>query len=402
MPLPWRTPLLAYIVLPLCGFHDTREKGGAHEAAVYVIACRRGQFFTRQEGVNVQAVSPDPSPLFADARILILDDEVVNVRLLKRMLERAGYTHVRGSSDSHHIVRDVLHWHPDLLLLDLHMPGVDGFAILQELHRHASSPVNFPVLVLTGDGSESVKARALAFGARDFVVKPFGVTEMLLRIRNLLETHFLHQQLKRENQSLGERVREKELALDRAQTEILERLSYAAEFRDDDTGQHTRRVGQLSASIAAELRLPEERIEEIRRAAPLHDVGKIGIPDSILLKPGRLSSQEFEIIKLHTTIGAKILSGGPTGLITLAEEIARAHHERWDGTGYPGQVAGEAIPQSARIVAVADFYDALTSDRPYRKAWTPSDAIQEIDREAGSHFDPGVVDAFFTVMSEAL
>jgi putative two-component system response regulator len=187
-----------------------------------------------------------------------------------------------------------------------------------------------------------------------------------------------------------------------AKFEVLERLAQASEFRDDDTGQHTRRVGELSADIAEALGLPPEEVELIRRAAPLHDVGKIGIPDSILLKPGRLTPDEYELMKTHARIGAQLLSGGTSQLMSTAEVIARAHHERWDGSGYPEGHAGAAIPLSARIVAVADFYDALTSDRPYRRAWPRAKVLAEIERSAGTHFDPDVVRVFLGLADRCL
>jgi putative two-component system response regulator len=185
--------------------------------------------------------------------------------------------------------------------------------------------------------------------------------------------------------------------LRRAQREVAERLGQAAEFRDDDTGQHTRRVGDLSARVAAALGLPPEEVELIRRAAPLHDVGKIGIPDAILLKPGRLTPEEYEVMKEHTRLGARLLSGGTSALMRTAEEIARAHHERWDGAGYPDGLAEWVIPLPARVVAVADFFDALTSDRPYRPAWSRDEALAHAARGAGAHFDPRVARALLDV-----
>ncbi|CAA9361433.1 MAG: Response regulator, partial [uncultured Gemmatimonadaceae bacterium] len=189
-------------------------------------------------------------------------------------------------------------------------------------------------------------------------------------------------------------LRESESGLRAAQAEVLERLAQAAEVRDDDTGLHTRRVGELSARIAAALGLPEAEVALVRQAAPLHDVGKIGVPDAVLLKPGPLTPEEFAVIQAHTTLGARILSGSGAPLTRLAEAIAHAHHERWDGGGYPRGLAGEAIPLAARIVAVADVYDALTSDRPYRAAWPVERVVAHIRAGAGTHFDPAVVAAF--------
>jgi len=188
------------------------------------------------------------------------------------------------------------------------------------------------------------------------------------------------------------------LELEDTQIEILQRLALAAEYRDDDTGEHTKRVGEMSAQIAEALGLPEAEVELIRRAAPLHDVGKIAIPDSILLKPGKLTPEEFELIKTHTALGAKMLSGGRFPLLQRAEEIALSHHERWDGAGYLSGLQGEMIPIAGRIVAVADVFDALTNERSYKKAWSPDEAIQEIKHQSGQHFDPRVVEAFLEVI----
>jgi HD-GYP domain-containing protein (c-di-GMP phosphodiesterase class II) len=178
------------------------------------------------------------------------------------------------------------------------------------------------------------------------------------------------------------------------QNEVLERLAGAAEFRDDDTGRHTRRVGDVSARIAKALGFDDGRVELVRRAAPLHDVGKIGIPDGILLKPGKLTDRELAVMRTHTTIGARILTGGQSDIVTMAEHIARSHHERWNGTGYPDGIQGERIPIEARIVAIADVFDALRSDRPYRKAWSLELVLDEIRRLRGSHFDPTIADVF--------
>jgi putative two-component system response regulator len=223
-------------------------------------------------------------------------------------------------------------------------------------------------------------------GAKDFLTKPLNEIEVLLRINNLLETRFY-------SSLLEQRVKERTKDLEKARMEVLQRLALAAEYRDDNTGQHTRRVGQISALVAANLNLPAETVELIQTAAPLHDVGKIGIPDSILHKPGKLTEEEFAVMKTHTKIGASILSGGTSPMLQLSEEIAMYHHERWDGRGYEG-ISGDAIPIAGRIVSVADVFDALTHSRPYKEAWTTEDAVAEISRQSGTQFDPQVVDAF--------
>ena len=327
------------------------------------------------------------------AKLLIVDDEPRNVRLLELILRRAGYASLKSTTDPRQAVPLFVAYQPDLLVLDLRMPHMDGFAVMEQLAPRILADSYFPILVLTAETAPEVKYRALTEGATDFLQKPFDVTEVLLRIRNLLSTRLLHRRLETQNESLEERVRERTRELDDAQIEILRRLAVAAEYRDDDTGEHTRRVGRLAGWLAETLDLPEAVVELIRRAAPLHDVAKIGIADRVLLKTGRLGQEDFEEMKRHVTIGAQVLTGSRFGLLRLAEEIALFHHERWDGTGYLG-LKGEDIPQSGRIVAVADVFDALTHRRPYKDAWTIEQARAEIVGQTGKQFDPQVVAAF--------
>lgn len=334
----------------------------------------------------------------AASKILIIDDQPSNVLLLEGILQEEDYTAIRGLTDSREALAVFLEYHPDLILLDLQMPYMDGFEVMKKLQACLSPGTFLPILVVTANITPEAKRRALAEGATDFLTKPFDAIEVILRIRNLLQTRWLHLQLRDQNQILEEKVRVRTFELEHTQLEILERLALAAEYRDDDTGEHTKRVGLMSAQIAQALGQTEAEVELMRRAAPLHDVGKIAIPDSILLKPGRLTPEEFEQMKTHTTLGSKMLSGGRFPLLRLAEEIALTHHERWNGTGYM-QLKGEAIPLSGRIVAVADVFDALTSERTYKRAWPRSDAIQEIQVQSGQQFDPRVVDAFSKVES---
>jgi putative two-component system response regulator len=336
------------------------------------------------------------SRTFRNARILIVDDEPGNVEVLQRLLERSGFTRVESTNDPREAASLYVRLRPDLILLDLHMPHMDGLAVMDRLNQLAEASY-LPILMLTGDMTPEARREALSRGAKDFVNKPFHSDEVLLRIRTLLETRFLYLQIQSQNQMLEAKVRERTRELESAQVEIIERLARAAEFRDDNTGQHTERVGQMAALIAREIDLPDSTVSLIRRAAPLHDVGKIGIPDSILLKLGKLTDEEFALVKTHTTIGARILSGSRFSLLRMAEEIAFSHHEHWDGGGYEG-LAGEAIPLAGRIVAVADVFDALTHKRPYKAAWPIADAIAEIERQRGGQFDPNLVDGFLSVI----
>lgn len=330
----------------------------------------------------------------AHARILIVDDQASNLALLTRLLASRGYGRAVGTTDPRDALRRLSNELPDLLVLDLHMPGIDGFEVLAHVRSLTPHGQFFPILVVTGDRDPAVRERALTLGARDFVAKPFNSIEILLRIHNLLETRYLQRQLATHNRELETLVRLRTQELEEARLEMLERLALASEYRDDDTGEHTRRVGAWAARIAQALSLRPAQVELIERAAPLHDLGKIGLPDAVLLKPGPVTPDEFRIIRTHTTIGARILSGSQVPLLQLAEEIALAHHERFDGSGYPKQLAGTAIPLAGRIVALADAYDAMTHERPYRPALSDEDALATIDAERGRQFDPGVADAF--------
>lgn len=332
----------------------------------------------------------------AGARILVVDDEEANVRLLERALGQAGYRNVWSTTDPRRASGLVAEFKPDLILLDLLMPHLDGFEVMRSLELFLPGGSYIPVLVLTGDVTRETRQRALASGANDFLTKPFDIDEVLVRIRNMLEIKLLHEQLRDRNEALEHHVRTRTRELEEAQIETFERLALAAEYRDDSTGQHTRRVGRTAALVAGQLGLPEGELELIERAAGLHDVGKIGVPDGILPARRRLTPKEFDVVKTHTAIGARILSGSRSPLLRLAEEIALTHHERWDGAGYAA-LAGEEIPLSARITSVADVFDALTHERPYKQPWTVEAAIAWIESQRGGQFDPAVVDAFLHV-----
>lgn len=340
--------------------------------------------------------------IYNDAVIVVVDDEDANVRLLQSILKREGYRNIVATSDSREVLDICSKVQPDLILLDLMMPYLDGFQVMQQLNATLPNRSYLPILVLTADISAKAKSQALSLGAKDFLVKPLDNYEVLLRIKNLLETRFLYLQLQSQNQILDKKVQERTQELEQAQFEILERLTVAAEYRDDDTGQHTRRVGYLSALLARASGFPEHEAGLIERVAPLHDVGKIGISDDILLKPARLTAQEFEVMKTHTLIGARILSGGHSEMVRAARTIALSHHERWDGSGYPSRLHGDAIPEIGRVVALADTFDALTHQRPYKDAWPLDLAREEIERQSGKQFDPRLVNVFLSLDPLAL
>jgi putative two-component system response regulator len=339
-----------------------------------------------------------PDTRFENACILLVDDEEANIELLRRILAPMGYENLRTTTDPTAVASIVEEEKPDLILLDLMMPGMDGFEVMEKIRDKVPDDVYLPILVLTSDGHRDTRRRALSGGAKDFLTKPLSASEVRLRVRNLLETRFLHRALREQNHFLEERVRERTEDLELARLEILSRLAEAAEYRDDSTGEHTRRVGRMSGAIAAALGLPPSQVKLLRTVAPLHDVGKIGVPDRILLHPSSLSPQDFEVMKTHTLIGGRLLGGSEFPVLETAAEIALSHHERWDGGGYPHGYQGSEIPLSGRIVSVADTYDALRFKRPYKPAWTHQQALAEIEANRGGRYDPEVVDAFRMVV----
>ncbi len=334
------------------------------------------------------------------AHILLVDDKPDILRVLEDLLRHQGYQGVSSTTDPREAVALFGEIDPDLVVLDLHMPGMDGFALMAEIGKLIPAGSYLPILVITGDPDPELRSNALAMGAKDFLTKPLDATEVLLRIRNLLETRLLHQALKRHNETLEEKVRARTSELAEAQVEILRRLAIAAEYRDDATGEHAERVGLLAALLAQVMGLHRDEVQIIRRAAPLHDVGKIGIPDSILMKPGPLTPEEFEVMKTHTEIGGSILSGSQYPLLQVARRIALHHHEHWDGAGYRTGAAGDDIPLVGRLVAVADVFDSLTHVRPYKGAFTLAKAADTVRAESGTHFDPRVVHAFEVLLAQ--
>jgi putative two-component system response regulator len=317
-----------------------------------------------------------------DLRVLVVDDEPTNLLLLERFLARWGYTNVVTTTDSSEVVALVERDNVDVVLLDLIMPHPDGFEVMRQLGERQSA---VPILVLTADASPATRERALTMGASDFVTKPFDRTEVRLRVENLLKIRLW---------LLERRVRDRTREAETDANDVLERLALAGEFRDDETHEHPQRVGRTAALIAADLGLPPEEVALIRRAAPLHDVGNLGVSDAILLKPGPLTAEESEAMQHHTVLGSEILAGSASPVLQSGAAIARSHHERWDGHGYPAGLAADEIPLFSRIVALADVFDALTRDRPYKPAMPVESAVDEIRRVAGSQLDPRVTESF--------
>lgn len=315
-----------------------------------------------------------------DVPILIIDDEPANVALLERTLEQAGYTKLISTTNPEAAPDLFRAARPDLVLLDLHMPRIDGFELLSLMRAEDDS---VPVLVLTADVTLEARRRALGSGALDLVLKPFDLAEVLLRVANLINTRTTHR-------SLAARIEQQRNDAHRARLETLDRLAVAAEMRDDETGAHVTRVGKIVERLALQLGMTAEQSALFGRAARLHDLGKIGVPDHILMKPGALTDDEWELMRRHTTMGAEILRGSDSPMLRVAAEVAATHHERWDGDGYPSKLARQAIPLAGRITTVADAFDAMTSDRRYRAARSIDEALAEIAANAGRQFDPDV------------
>ncbi len=332
------------------------------------------------------------------SKILVVDDQAANVELLESILHENGFIGVQKITDARQVLPLFADFQPDLVLLDLRMPHLDGLSLLKQLRSQIPEGTYLPFVIITADLSQRTRQEALSLGAKDFLTKPINPAEAVLRMYNLLETRFLYLALQEHNRELDERIRERTCELEMAQEEILQHLALAADYRDDLTGLHAQRVGLLAALLAQEIGLPQDEIRLIRGAAPLHDLGKIGIPDHILLKTGALTPQEFDVIKTHTSIGGTILAGSSFSLLKVAEQIARYHHEHWDGSGYMS-LKGGAIPLPARLTAVADTFDVLTHARPYKGPSSLEEALAEIQKERGRQFDPALVDALLQLGS---
>lgn len=303
----------------------------------------------------------------------------------------------------------------DLVLTDAHMPNLDGFEVAKRI-RETRSADELPIVMVTGLEAREDRLRAYEVGINDFINKPVDHTELRLRLKWLLELKTAQEKLRRSKENLESTVqrRTKELrhALEevtRAQREIqaghldtIRRLTLAAEYKDHDTADHIERIGRYSQVVATAMHLQPGTIDLLLHAAPMHDVGKLGIPDSILLKPGPLDAEERAIMNTHTTIGGQILAGSTSPVIQMGERVALTHHEKWDGSGYPSGLAGEDIPIEARICSVVDFFDALTMDRPYRKAVPKEEVIEMIVAESGISFDPAIVEVFLEVRDDII
>jgi putative two-component system response regulator len=335
------------------------------------------------------------------ARILVVDDEPANLKLLSLMLRTEGYRHVDLVQDPRQVLASYRAARPDLMLLDINMPHLDGYAVMEQI-KALGDVLAPPIVVLTAQSGDDFMLRALNGGAIDFLTKPFNRRELLARVHNILLAHLARCMLQGRNGLLEQMVQQRTQELRQSRLDIVRRLGRASEYRDNETGRHILRMSHSSALLARCAGWDEPACELILNASPMHDVGKIGIPDGILLKAGALTPDEREIMQTHTTIGADLLSGTGDALLEMARDIALAHHEKWDGTGYPRRLAGEEIPEAARIVAITDVFDALTSERPYKKPWTVPDALQYMGTHADRHFDARLLRLFKTLIPQVL
>jgi putative two-component system response regulator len=362
-----------------------------------------------------QGIGPVSDTRPSESLVMIVDDEPINVKVVQKHLKLAGYSRFVGISDAMSVLSSLRRTPPDVLLLDVMMPDVNGLDLLEQIRDDASLGY-FPVLILTASDSDETRTRALELGVTDFLNKPVQPSELVIRVRNALLVKAHHDHLKSYSQELERQVRLRTAELAASRLELIHCLARAAEYRDNETGHHVMRVGCYAGLIARRLELDPKMVELIEHAAPLHDLGKIGIPDAILLKPGKLGPDEFDVMrkhtvfgkrtfapmsndewrtfKTHTVLGEKIMDADGSPLIQMAAKIALTHHEKWDGSGYPLGLSGEDIPLAGRITAVADVFDALSSPRPYKPAWPLDRCFAAMEEGRGTHFDPVVLDAF--------
>ncbi len=339
--------------------------------------------------------------------MLIVDDDPQIHRMLKRIFRRHGISFHSAYAGPDAL--DRLRTHPtDIILLDLSMPGMSGFEVASQV-KEAPQWQDIPVIIITGRDDSDILARVLGECADDFITKTADPSEIIARVNYHLRRKRILDEMHTEKRVCDDIITMKSAQLAKANQqlkdaslEVIWRLTAASECRDNETGQHIKRMSNYSAAIARKIGLKKKTVETLLYAAPMHDIGKIGIPDAILLKSGPLNEDEWTIMKTHTTIGASILSGSKIGFVRLGEIIALCHHERWDGKGYPKGLAGRKIPLMARIVALADVFDALTSRRPYKEPFTMGKASQIIKEGKGTHFDPDIVDAFFSIQGTIL
>ncbi|MCK4660809.1 MAG: response regulator [Phycisphaerae bacterium] len=397
-----------------------------HDQATVVLAAPEHQSLPTH--VPGQASAPSEhsessAAIRKQAKIMIVDDEPINIKVFQRCLKVAGYENFITITDSTSVLETVASEDPDIILLDIMMPKMDGLEILERIRANEQRK-HIPIVILTALNDQPTKQKALELGATDFLAKPVDPSDLIPRVRNALLAKAHYDQTKAYAKTLEQEVRRRTEALAQSRLEVIHCLGRAAEYRDNETGQHVIRVGRYVGVIARGLGLDETLVELLEHASPLHDVGKIGIPDAILLKPGKLTPEEFEMMQKHcqlgrkvfhrlsddeqheylghAELGAKIMGDTGSPLLKMAGSIALSHHEKWDGSGYPLALAGEDIPIEGRITSVADVFDALSSKRPYKPAFPREKCFAIMEEGRGKHFDPSVLDVFFSHAQEII
>jgi putative two-component system response regulator len=325
--------------------------------------------------------------------ILVVDDAPENIDVLSSVLRsefkvKAALNGERALKIANGEPR------PDMILLDIMMPGMNGYQVCQQLKSNPAT-ASIPVIFITAKAHEEDEKLGLELGAVDYITKPINPSIVLARVHT-------HLALYDQNRELEKKVQDRTAELHETRLEIIRHLGRAAEFKDNETGLHVVRMSHFTRLIAEAIEGEGSWSDLVFNAAPMHDIGKIGIPDNILLKPGKLDDAEWRLMRQHPQIGADIIGEHHSDLLRLSREIALAHHEKWDGSGYPGGLMHKDIPLAGRVVAIADVFDALTTKRPYKEAWSVEDAVKYIDENAGSHFDPELVPLFHKVMPEIL
>ncbi len=347
-------------------------------------------------------------------RILAVDDEIKNLALLEAILSPLGYEVEKAQSGKEALAR-VEASPPDMILLDIMMPDMTGYEVCKRLKSEESTQI-IPIVMITALVDKESRVSGIQAGADDFLTKPVNKIELTARVKNLLKVKEYNDSIKDWSRMLQDKVveqtamlresfeqlQEAHAKLEKAHLDTLFRLSVAAEYKDEDTANHIRRMSAYAMVVAETMGLAEDQVRLIVHASPMHDVGKIGIPDHILLKPGKLDPEEWDIMKSHTLIGSRILADADDDFTRAGQAIALSHHEKWDGSGYPKGLQGEDIPLPGRITAIADVFDALTSKRPYKAPMSNEKAFGIIEKSVGSHFDPGVVEAFFRGIDKIL
>lgn len=346
----------------------------------------------------------DLAPPARKARILVADDDRFYLRIFSDLINGLGFESM-SASDGVEAIEKVRAFAPDILIVDVVMPGMDGFEVTRRLKSDPAT-MHLPIVIVTSLSDRDSKLKGLQYGADELLSKPVDETEFRARLKNLLKVKKYEDYLLEHGKKLEGEVVDKTVQLERAfekirhgYVETVYRLTLAAEYRDKETGGHIKRISLYSQCLARHMDLPERMVEAIYFGSPMHDVGKIGIPDSILLKEGAHTPEEFDIMKTHTTIGGNILRDPDSEILMTAREIALTHHERWNGEGYPRGLRGEEIPVSGRIVHIVDIYDALRSKRPYKEAFDHETSCRIIDGQA-ERFDPVILDGFHALSGE--